>query len=172
MSKYKGPMTAKELMVRLENDPEYCQRRARKDKKLKQHNEACKRLSKPMLDELREHSYVGDSINDIVNKYAPLPRDLVEMLLQWIERISGTFVEDMSIEARVVQIWVRALAAAKDQFDGQILVKCFERTNSESLKWAVANTVALTKPHSIDDWLTEKLKNEYWGKTLRDLGFN
>lgn len=161
MSKYKGPMTAAELMARLQADPEYQQRMAQKDQALQERIEANRKAFKPCLEELHRLGFAGESLEAIVKTYSPLPGPAVKVLLSFL----GTLTDPRHIESVV-----RALGAAAAPFDGRPLARCFESTDDEALKWAIANTIALARPHSIEDWLSELRKCPHWDKTLQALG--
>lgn len=170
MSENRKPMSAAELMAQLEIDPEYRQRRADRDRRLRQQQEASAAMERPILDELRAQGFKSDSISDVVKTHAPLSARLVDILRRRLESLSNDPLEDGSDSARLAESLVRALGATRVRFNGQPLVACFERTSDESLRFAIANTIALTRPHSIDGWLSEKLKDPYWGNKLRALG--
>ena len=170
MSKRKGPMTAEELIKQLEGDAEYQLRRERNDQRQAKRAAEHARIEQPILADLDTASFGGESIEAVVKNHAPLPKEAVEILLRWLKSLNQENLEDRASHARLVESVVRALAATRLSFDGRPLVDCFENTSDEGLKWAIANTIALTVPHSIDEWLTEKLKHRYWGKTLRELG--
>lgn len=161
MSKYKGPMTAAELMGKLQADPEYQQRMAEKDRVLRKRIEAGRKAFKPCLDELHRLGFAGESLEAIVKTYSPLPERAVKVLLSFLDQFT---------DPRHVESVVRALGAAAHPFDGRPLARCFESTDDEALKWAIANTIALAHPHSIEEWLSGLRKSPYWDKTLQELG--
>ena len=160
--KSRRPITAAELMAKLKADPEFQQREAAKDRARDERRKALDELLKPFLSELHALGLHGDSLHEIVKAHSPIPAEGVDILLSALAALS---------DPRQLESVVRALGAAETIFDGRPLVRCFEATNDDALKWAIANTIALTHPHSIDDWLSELCKSPYWAKTLRDLGF-
>lgn len=117
---------------------------------------------KPVMDGLSEIGLAGQDLVQVVAEYSPLPEAAVDILLFWLPKVK---------EDRVAEGIARALCATKVTFDGRPLESRFKQTWDESLKWAIVNTVACRRPHSIDDWIKELLKNDYWRKTLIDLGF-
>ena len=163
-------MSAEELMKQLQNDPEYLRQEAVREEKWRRLEEADARLEKPILADLDSASFNGESIEAVVRNHTPLPKEAVEILLRWLRALNEEDLEGRSGHARLAESVVRALAATRLSFDGRSLVDCFENTSDEGLKWAIANTIALTTPHSIDEWLSDKLQHGYWGKTLRELG--
>jgi hypothetical protein len=151
--------TAAELMAELQGDPAFRQRELEAEQERLRRERQNSLLLEPLSTKLREHGLQGASLEEIVQKSAPLPSKAIEVLLLGLSELG---------DARASEGVVRALGAAKEAFDGRLLVACFERTDDEGLKWAILNTIALTSPHSIDDWL-EATHNTPRGETLRRL---
>jgi hypothetical protein len=149
-----------ELMRRLENDPVFQERRREKERKRLERQQEYNRLLEPVLGKLRGLGLSGESLQEIVRKFAPLSPDAAQVLLSALPEIEAE---------RAQESIVRALGAAVLQrFDGRPLVECLKGTRDEALKWAVVNTIALTHPHSIDDWLAA-IRGTPWEETLRQL---
>ena len=163
MSKYKAPMTAKELMDQLAADPEYQQIRAKKNEKSRRLREQLELIEQRMLIRLEEAGFSGDSIESIVKKYAPLPAVVVGILLECLKECS---------EGRIQESLVRALGAAEHPFDGQLLTQLFAATSSEGLRFAILNTIALIRPTSIEELLETVRENDYYRQKLADLGYD
>lgn len=153
-------MTAVELMAKLKADAEYQRRDAEREESRKERQRTYDQALEPCLKSLRSFGLHGKSIQDIIKAYSPLPDVAVSTLLSSLTTLS---------EPRVQETIVRALGASRKPFDGRALVRCFEATDDESLRWAIANTIAITHPHSINDWLLELRKSPYWNKKLSDL---
>ncbi len=151
--------TAAELMAELQADPTFRQWELEKERELQALEQQHARLIEPVLNRLREHSLRGNSIEEIVRNHAPLSADAIEVLLAALPKLN---------DDRAKESVVRALGAAGQSFDGRSLVDCFAQTQDERLKWAVVNTIALTNPHSIDDWLA-KITDTSWEETLQTL---
>jgi hypothetical protein len=151
--------TAAELMAELQGDPAFRQRELEAEQKRLRHERQISLLLEPLLTKLREHGLHGASLQEIVQKFAPLPAKAIEVLLLGLSELG---------DARASEGVVRALGAAKESFDGRLLIACFERTDDEALKWAILNSIAMTHPHSIDDWLAAT-HNTPLGETLRRL---
>lgn len=163
MSKFKGPMTAEELMAKLANDPEYQERRRRRDDKSRRRREYHAELVGPILERLRQAGFAADSIQDAVKQFAPLPQDVVDIILASLETCPDN---------RIRESLIRALAAAAQPFDGRLLVKCYDTTkDDEGVRFAILNTIALIKPYSIEDWLVKAGQNSYLRQKLADLGY-
>ena len=77
-----------------------------------------------------------------------------------------------STDLRFLETLIRGLGAAARPFDGRPLIKCYDTFKDDNLRWVIANTIALARPHSIDNWLEDALRNPVLGKTLRELGID
>ena len=154
---------AAEVKASQANDPDYLAMRARKDEKFRKLREKYAELERPLLERLRLQGYQADSISDLIKRYAPLPSALVEIVLTSIDECADDVTKEWMI---------RALAAAGQPFDGRKLCELYDRTNNIQLKWAIANTIASSKPHSIDDWLEKASQDAYLRTTLQKLGFS
>lgn len=160
--KDKGWKTAKELMDELAKDPEYLRRRAEKDERRRRRDELYDQLTKPILDTLRSHGFDASSIDDLVKEHAPLSTAAVEILLDSVEKCDND---------RMCESLVRALGAAEKPFDGRVLASKYDQTHDEGLRFAVLNTIAMARPHSISAWLDKIRQNPFLRKTLTDLGY-
>lgn len=154
--------TAAELMAELESDSEYVKKKKERDDSFQRLDEWYAHLARPILDQLHARGYVATSFEDLVKRYAPLAPQAISILLEHLEP---------GKDARHCERLVRALGAAQGPFDGTRLATCYEGTSDESLRWAIANTIALTHPYSIDDWITTTSEQGNLGKVLRDLGY-
>ena len=154
-------MTAAELMAKLQADSEYQRRAKEKERALQERQEVDGQTFAPCLEKLHRFRFAGESVEAIVKTYSPLPEAAVSVLLSFLPTLT---------DPRHIESVVRALGASAKPFDGQPLARCFESTDNEALKWAIANTIALARPHSIDDWLFELCKSPRWHKTLQELG--
>lgn len=151
--------TAAELMAELQGDPAFRRREVEANQKRHLREQEYSRLLEPLVTKLQELGLQGGSLHEIVQRFAPLPGDAIEVLLAGLVELN---------DARAKETVIRALGAARTPFDGRPLMVCFERTDDEGLKWAILNTVALARPHSIDDWLSS-IAGTPAGETLRKL---
>lgn len=163
MSKYKGPMTAEEFMKQLSTDTEYLRLRAEKDEKSRIRTERLNGVSKPILMRLADVGFPADSFQSLVKQYAPLPEQVVLILLDSLTKCD---------EERIMESLVRAMGASESPFDGRPLINCFDSTTNEGLRFAILNTIALAKPHSIDKWLEKARQSESLRQKLSDLGYD
>lgn len=158
----KEEMTAGELMDQLENDPVFLKQRAERTARRNQRRQAILEDEQPILVRLKDAGFEVESLEAIAPKFAPLPDALVESLLDCLY-LCG---HDRNRE------WViRALGAAKNPFDGRRLIETYKSTYDEGVRFAVLNTIALTRPHSIDTWLETARRDPYLHAELEKLGY-
>jgi hypothetical protein len=147
--------TAKEIVDRLLNNPEYCE--MMKEKKLRRsiRNQDLENIERPIIQELERSGVHAEDISDLISKYAPLPPEIVKILLSWISKIEQDNVLDML---------VRALAAPAEPYDGSPLVRLFEATNSlYGLRWVIGNTIECAVPTNITEWVVNAVQNTSYG---------
>jgi hypothetical protein len=156
MSKRK---TARELMDELNADATFRAFRDDREARMLAIEIECDVLRRPVLERISKMGFECESLSDLIHKHAPLSNTVVLILLDALKD-SGN--------ERVQESYVRALAAAKESFDGGILSQLYRSTSSEGLKFAVLNTIARTHPRGITD-LVEEMSSET-RKTLESLG--
>jgi len=159
--KKRQAMTAADLMAELQSDTRYQQEARRREQAQQARQRVLVESLTPCVTALNALGLPGDSLQEITGSSAPLGEDAVAILLESLGGVP---------EPRAQESIVRALAASGVAFDGRALARCFESTDDPGLRWAIANTIALTHPHSIHDWLSELREAPYWEKTLRELG--
>jgi len=155
VSKRKGDITAKELVSQLQQDPEYEARRGTLERENAAREETFRVITAPLRQQLASAGYPTVDVFRIAEQYAPLPSDLVALLLHSLPALSDPWLQEGV---------VRALAAAAAPFDGRPLVRLFEETDSHSLRWAIANTMAYGRPYGIADWILGVLRRPTIGK--------
>ncbi len=153
-------MRADEFMENLKKDPSYQQRIAAREQRRAERRTKLDAIKKPVIEDLRIQGIEVESIDELSTRYAPLSQDIVNVLLSWLRRISND---------RIRESIVRALGAAEHSFDGRSLADIYDTTYDEGLRFAILNTIALTKPHSIDSWLTKARENPKARETLTNL---
>lgn len=152
--KDEGYITAGELMARLEKDPEYQARMAAEEKEMAEKKAKLRELQKPVFEDLQRIGVVASSLPDLIHKYAPLPKEIVQILLKWVP-----VAEDEDI-----QEWlVRALAGTRVKYDGSALIELFEKTQSETLRWVIANTLESARPLNVTEWVIDAVMNPSYG---------
>lgn len=154
--------SAKDLMAELEKDPEYLRIRRERDDKVLHRERKYAELARPILEKLHSIGFAPASIEEVASRNSHVPPEVVSILLAHV-------TPDQ--DPRLCESIVRALGAARDGFDGTALAQCYDDTSDESLRWAIANTIALTHPHSIGRWIAERSECSPLKEALRKLGY-
>jgi len=147
----KKRMTAEEFAAQLRADPAY-------QAKLEQQADnaaGIQKVAATLMEALSRKGYRAASLSELVRTYAPLPRDLANALIESLGQVS---------EANVLEAIVRAVGAAREEFNARPLVDLFERSDSPTLRWAIANTLAETRPAGLRDRLIRALEDRRYGK--------
>jgi hypothetical protein len=147
----KGKISAAELAAQLAADPQY-QAKLRAQQAV---SAEIGRAEQAVLGALANRGYRAASIQELLAKHTPLSRDLVEAILA---------VMQVTSESNVLERLVRALGAAREPFDARALTQLFERTDSEHLRWAIANTLAEVRPLKIHNWLLGAIRQPGYGR--------
>ncbi len=104
---------------------------------------------------LASRGYRAASLDELVRSHAPLSHDLAAALVESLRQVS---------EPSLLEGIVRALGAARETFDARPLAQLFEASDSSTLRWAIANTLAETRPAGLGDWLLRALQERRYGK--------
>lgn len=152
--------TARELVEELNRDQEYMSRRgAQEDARLLR--EAGARVNaQPLIEELRSVGLELDDLNEVARRYAPLMPEIVNPMVSYLR-----LTPDPAVQEQIV----RALAVAAEPFDGRTLANLFDHTDSDNLRFAIANTMAEARPSGIDEWLIGALKASGLGLIARQM---
>src|SRR5262245_57727212 len=110
MKKSKGWKTAEELMKELEQDPEFVRRRNEKEERRQRREQFYAEMNRPLLDTLRSLGFDATSLEDVIQKYAPLPGVVVEILLKSLETYQDWVVPEAVLRQNQLDMVVRALA--------------------------------------------------------------
>lgn len=153
MSKSK-PITASELMRQLHDDPRYVAKIRQKHEMRDDANLQYQAQVAPILHELEQIGLHAD-LYELVQKYGPLSEKTVQLLLKWLVK---------SNNEKVIEGIVRVLGAPQKPYNGTNLVKIFKKTESEILRWIIANTIAEARPTHINAWLAEAVLEHSYGK--------
>jgi hypothetical protein len=134
----------------LESDPAFRRRRDDAERAAAERARLVEQAIGPVLEDLAGAGLRVDSIEDLLAHHAPLSPAVVRILLAWLPRVLHEQVQEMLI---------RALAAAREPFDGRALAILFDVTASHANKWAVANTMAEARPRDITGWLVARTQD-------------
>lgn len=150
--------SAQEFLARLERDPAFAMRQARKEAIVLDQAAKTKVAFAPMIQQLNQIGCSGNSIEEIVRRHSPLPPSATAVLLAALPLLA---------DPRDCDAVVRAIGCSGDRYDGSPLTALFDATSDESLKWAIVNTIAISKPSNIESWLARM--GQHWRQVLQDL---
>lgn len=159
MSK-KGWVSAADLMAELRQDSEYQKKRAEQERVHEERVRRTQLAAEPVVRELQSAGFAVDAAEELATSYAPIPQPGIDILLSWLSRVQDETVREML---------VRALAATTEPFDGLPLARAFEESQSESLRWAIGNTMALAHPTGLADWVIAAVADPESGKARETL---
>ena len=131
--KHDRPITAAELLAKLQADPDFQKRMAEKQRKRVVRHARLSEAARPVLDLLLGLGICVNSIEEMVQRFTPFSPQTIQTLLACLPQVQAERIKESLIGGPV---------AAKEPFDGSPLVDCFLQTKSDGLRWAIANTMA------------------------------
>lgn len=158
----KKRLTAEELLQQLANDPDYQRRAAEKEERIQKSQQRLDELDRPILAKLKSLGFPVASTDELVARYGPLPKGIVDVLLEHIAP-GG--------DERHTAWLVRCLAAAGEPFDGRPLARLYESTWDEGIRYAIALAITMARPHSIDEWIEKMPEESSLKYDLKNLGY-
>ncbi len=105
---------------------------AQRLKRAKARSAERRRAFEPIRQRLLEVGVECESVSELIESYSPLHSDIVSVLLESIPDTEHETVLDMLL---------RALIMAQDEFDCEPLVGLFQNTRSPNLQFSAANTL-------------------------------
>lgn len=145
-------LTAAEFAERLKNNPDYS---ARLSAQLAR-STAVDAEAAPLVAELATLGYPVRALGELRRTYAPLPSDVVELLLKWLPKLTEPALQDQL---------VRDLAMVREPYDVSVLTRLFEESSSDTVRWAIANTLAELRPLDARSWIDAALKDQRYGRS-------
>lgn len=147
MSKRK-PITASELMAKLEADPEWVARSDARERDREAQEQICAADEAELVQEIQNAGYDIDSIWDLVNN---TPHPILE------RRFLGEYQPAYPILVRHLDIThrketregiIRALTVKDGGFEVETaLLECFHRETDDNLRWVLANALRTAMPY-------------------------
>ena len=147
----KKPVTAAEFMAQLRGDAEY---QAKIDAQAAQ-TAQIEEAERAAMMRLAAQGYAANSLNELVERYAPMPGPLADALVDLLSSVDHPNVREGV---------VRALGATLAGFNVRPLLELFEQTPSDSLRWAIANTLAEARPSDVASWALQAVQDVRYGK--------
>jgi hypothetical protein len=143
--------SAAEFAAELKQDREYMAKQVERATRLVEAEAA----EQAAMEFLASRGYVARSLSALVQRYAPIPGDLAESLLDLLAEVD---------HPNVIESIVRALGAVRGSLDPSPLIRLFEQTESETLRWAIANTLAEARPTVAGPWILRAIRESAYGK--------
>jgi len=150
--------TAQEFLARMERDPAFAKRQAQKQAVILDRAAKSELAFGPLIQQLNQIGCTGDTIEEIVLCNSPLTHEATTVLLAALPLLA---------DPRDCEAVVRAIGCSGDPYDGGPLTSLFDATADESLKWAVVNTMAISRPDNVEPWLATL--GQHWRRLLQDL---
>lgn len=120
-------------------------------------------IEESIINDLRNIGANISTLSDYINSDYALSQNETDVLLRWIPEIDDKLLLDKLI---------RALGETKDSFDGSVLANLFDNLqnfNNESLKWTIANTIAVGKAENLKEWIKSTIYDCKHGGTREPL---
>ena len=149
------PITAGELLDRLERDPLYIARMEEWEEQKERNRREYQEAAAPMLWELAEAGFPVDSLDVFINTAIDYKR-VVPILMHWLSRMDDRWVKE-SIVRSLTTRWARPAAAP-------LLIDEYRRTQDEHLKWAIGNALSVVADDSAFDDLVELVRDKSHGR--------
>ena len=142
-------MKASDFQKQLEQDPEYQEMKKRQEEEMQKKIAETKEIEAPFIKFLHQKGFTQINTAGDLTK-SKINTEVQDIILEWLPKISN--------KQNSQEVLIRALAVTKKPFDGKVLMKLFDSSNSSSnLKWAIGNTIASAFVKNISEWLEDKL---------------
>lgn len=149
------PITAGELLDKLEQDPAYIARMEKIERERQQARMKYWRAARPMLEELAEAGFGVDSLDVFINTNLNY-KEAIPILLRWLPRIETRNVKSSIVRSLTIK-WAKPAAAPP-------LIKEFYREDRDGLKWVIGNALSVVA----DDSVFEEIVNIAQDKRHRE----
>ncbi|MBK8010186.1 MAG: hypothetical protein IPK13_02490 [Deltaproteobacteria bacterium] len=153
MSNKKKPVSAAELMARLNSDPEFVAKRAREEAERQARAAEWQRAEAPLVEELRAAGFEVDSAWDLVNTSAPYP-DALPILVDHLQR---------SYPSRVREGIARALAVPESKFAWDVLTRLYRNEGERDAKDGLAVAISVVADDEVIDEMLGLVRDERHG---------
>lgn len=130
------PISASELMARLESDPEYVHRRKLAAEKRRFASRVIAADAAPLLQELTRAGFSVKAVGEL-RQQSKAYVGAVPILTRWLSKVSSKDVKEDIVRTLSVP-WAKTPEVAR------ALLAEFERAESHSLRWAIANALEVT----------------------------
>ena len=164
-SRFKGPMTAGELMKELESDPEWVAREKAEERWRMARARRLAREEEPLVQEIARAGLLIDSVWDLVNTREPYP-EAIPVLLRHLEKTDyDPAIRDGIARALTVRGYPEILPA---------MIEAFRRDPEPRLngpKWAMGNAIEVLFDDKYVEEIAELAKDSSHGAARSELVF-
>jgi hypothetical protein len=144
VTKRRGAKSAAEFLAELNSDEARARSMAEQEAIRARREQSARESEQRLIEDLTTAGYPLSSLGALLSTYNPLPPRMVAALFASLEQIG-----DIAVSDRVV----RMLGASASPIEASGLVHLFESTGSESLRYAIANTLAEANVRGAESWL-------------------
>ncbi len=158
MAAGKDPVSAEDLLARLDADPEWVRKRDESARARRQRFEQNRRCAEPLTEALAAAGFDVSSVADLYNRRMTYEK-AVPILLDWLPRIKTPAVKESVVRALTVK-WARPAAALP-------LIDEFCRVDDGSgtgLRWTIGNALAEVADDSVFEDVAELAEDRRWGR--------
>ncbi len=151
------PLTATELMERLERDPQYVARREQADAQWHQAVEQNKLAAKPVIEDLKDAGFAIQSLDELRRsgiKY----KAAIPVLLKWLPLMENVDIKEAIVRTLSVP-WAKPAAAYP-------LIAEFRAMSepASGLKWTIGNALAVVADDRVFNEIAELVRDKRHGK--------
>jgi len=150
MTNKKKPVSAAELMARLNSDPEFVAKRAQEEAERQARAAEWRRAETPLVEELRAAGFAVDSAWDLVNTSAPYP-DALPILVDHLQR---------AYPSRVREGIARALAVPQSKFAWDVLTRLYLYEGERDAKDGLAVAISAVADDEVIDEVLALVRDE------------
>jgi HEAT repeats len=150
-----SPKSAAELMADLEKDPKYMAQVRDREQRQRANIENYSRSAEPILKKLEGIGFLLGTIGELRHEKSEY-RPAVPILLRWLPRVANPQVKEDIVRTLSVP-WAKPDAAP-------VLIEEFRKAESDSLQWAIANSLAVTADDAVLDEIVRIVQDAHYGK--------
>lgn len=153
MTNKKKPVSASELMSRLNADPEFVAKRNEEEAKRRARAAEWRCAEAPLVEELRAAGFAVDSAWDLVNTSAPYPGAL-PILVDHLQR---------PYPSRVIEGIARALAVPQSKFAWDVLTRLYADVSERDAKDGLAVAISAVADDDVIDGVVALVRDARHG---------
>lgn len=136
--------TMAELLEEIANDPERSRDLERIESARDSRTKEIRDSLAPLIADLNKSGYNVESLAELLAKHAPFDDRIGLRLIEHVSQVS-----DPAVQEEIV----RALGATSGALPAKPLTHLFDTTESEALRYAIANTMSIAKLKDVRPWL-------------------